>query len=115
RGAAARAGRRRSGVKRLLVLAAAACWWAPAAHAACPPPTQPPVVKTVVRPRWVSNVLVTEYFPAPERWFGGRLVRAPGLPARHRSDWLYSARGLAMQAKGSVATGGSTTSPGRTR
>jgi len=45
-------------------------------------------------------VLVTEYFPAPERFFDGRLVRASGLAGRHRIDWLYSARGLAMQGEG---------------
>jgi hypothetical protein len=48
----------------------------------------------------VSDVLITEYFPAPERWFGGRKVRAPGLTGFHRIDWLYSARGLAMQGEG---------------
>src|SRR5205085_2385606 len=37
---------------------------------------------------------------APERWFPDRLVRAPGLPGRHRAGWLYSARGLAMQGEG---------------
>jgi 3D (Asp-Asp-Asp) domain-containing protein len=71
----------------------------------CPPPRTPPRVTLVRRPRWVANVLITEYFPAPERWFDGRLVSAPGLPGRHRIDWLYSARGLAMQGEG-VGTDG---------
>jgi hypothetical protein len=66
----------------------------------CPPPVIPPKVQLVRRPRWLGNVLVTEYFPAPERWFDGRFVKAPGLPGRHRIDWLYSARGLAMQGEG---------------
>jgi hypothetical protein len=61
---------------------------------------RPPAVSAIVRPRWIASVLITEYFPAPERWFDGRLVRAPGLPGRHRVDWLYSARGLAMQGEG---------------
>jgi hypothetical protein len=43
---------------------------------------------------------VTEYFPVPERWFTGRRVRAPGIRGRHRVDWLYSARGLAMEGEG---------------
>jgi 3D (Asp-Asp-Asp) domain-containing protein len=89
--------------RRLPLVAAAACaavWCSSPAMAACPPPTQPLAVKQVIRPRWISNVLVTEYFPAPERWFDGRLVRAPGLGGRHRIDWLYSARGLAMQGEG---------------
>jgi hypothetical protein len=60
----------------------------------------PPRVTLIRRPRWLAGVLITEYFPAPERWFDGRLVAAPGLPGRHRIDWLYSARGLAMQGEG---------------
>jgi 3D (Asp-Asp-Asp) domain-containing protein len=48
----------------------------------------------------VRDVLITEYFPAPEGWFGGRKIRAPGLTGVHRIDWLYSARGLAMQGEG---------------
>jgi 3D (Asp-Asp-Asp) domain-containing protein len=66
----------------------------------CPPPTQPPAVQEVKRPRWVAKMLLTEYFPAPERFFSGRLVAAPGLAGRHRIDWLYGARGLAMQGEG---------------
>jgi 3D (Asp-Asp-Asp) domain-containing protein len=70
-------------------------------HAAgCPPAVKPPPERLIVRPRWLSNVLITEYFPAPERWFDGRLVHAPGLPGRHRVDWLYGSRGLAMQGEG---------------
>ena len=90
---------------RAFAVAAAALAFAPAAHAACPPPTQPPAVPQVTAPRWVAGVLVTEYFPAPERWFGGPLVHAPGLALAHRSDWLYSARGLAMQGEG-IGTNG---------
>src|SRR5581483_1165384 len=101
---AARAGARRAGVTRAFAVAAALAF-APAAHAACPPPTQPPAVPQVTAPRWVAGVLVTEYFPAPERWFGGPLVHAPGLALAHRSDWLYSARGLAMQGEG-IGTNG---------
>src|SRR5262249_54248119 len=82
----------------LTVLAALA--WARAAAAGCPPPRHPPPVTQVTRPRWLPGVLITEYYPAPERWFGGRLVRAPGLRGRHRAGWLYSARGLAMQGEG---------------
>jgi len=93
-------------VKRAALVAVAAfSLGAPAAHAACPPPVQPPAVKQVIRPRWVPDVLVTEYFPAPERWFAEKLVRAPGLQGRHRRDWLYSARGLAMQGEGIGADG----------
>jgi hypothetical protein len=66
----------------------------------CPPPQQPPSERTITRPGWLTGVLMTEYFPAPERWFDGRLVHAPGLAGTHRVDWLYSARGLAMQGEG---------------
>jgi hypothetical protein len=93
---------------RLLLVAAVLVWAAapPAARpAGCPAATQPPVVKQIKRPRWVSKMLITEYFPAPERFFTGRLVRAPGLPGRHRIDWLYGARGLAMQGEGIGADG----------
>ncbi len=77
----------------------------PAASTGCPPATKPPPETTILRPRWLTDVLMTEYFPAPERWFNGRLVHAPGLPGRHRIDWLYSARGLAMQGEGIGANG----------
>ena len=92
--------------RRALVRAAraltvvAALVWPAAAHATCPPPRHPPPVTEITRPRWLPGVLITEYYPAPERWFHGPLVRAPGLVLRHRSDWLYSARGLAMQGEG---------------
>src|SRR5262249_30283420 len=66
----------------------------------CPPAPKIPPEKTILRPRWLADVLITEYFPAPERWFDGRLVRAPGLAGVHRIDWLFSARGLAMQGEG---------------
>ena len=49
---------------------------------------------------WMSHVLITEYWPAPESWFVGALVKAPGLPGRHRIDWLYSASGLSMEGEG---------------
>ncbi|MDQ3850221.1 MAG: 3D domain-containing protein [Actinomycetota bacterium] len=45
-------------------------------------------------------MVITEYYSAPERWFVGRFVRAPGLAGRHRVDWLYSARGVAMEGDG---------------
>ena len=31
--------------------------------------------------------------PRAREWFHGRLVKAHGLPGRHRIDWLYSSRG----------------------
>jgi 3D (Asp-Asp-Asp) domain-containing protein len=49
---------------------------------------------------WLNNVTITEYWPAPESWFVGKLVKAPGLPGEHRIDWLYSASGLSMQGEG---------------
>lgn len=73
--------------------------------AGCPPVVKPPPEREITKPRWLEGVLITEYFPAPERWFRGREVSAPGLPGRHRIDWLYSARGLAMQGEGIGADG----------
>ncbi len=49
---------------------------------------------------WLGHVTITEYWPAPESWFVGRLVSAPGLSGRHRIDWLYSATGISMEGAG---------------
>jgi 3D (Asp-Asp-Asp) domain-containing protein len=49
---------------------------------------------------WMHTVTISEYWPAPEAWFVGRLVSAPGLSAKHRIDWLYSAGGVSMQGQG---------------
>jgi 3D (Asp-Asp-Asp) domain-containing protein len=49
---------------------------------------------------WLRGVTITEYWPAPESWFIGRLVKAPGLPSKHRIDWLYSALGMSMEGDG---------------
>src|SRR5437764_753663 len=65
-----------------------------------PPPPAPPPVRRITQPRWVSGTLVTEYWPSPERWFKGRLVRAPGIPGLHRVGWLFGARGLPMEGEG---------------
>lgn len=77
---------------------------AAALAAGCPPPRPgvpaPRREHRIVRPRWLGRTLVTEYYPVPERWFGGRKVRARGIPGRHRIDWLYSARGLPMEGEG---------------
>jgi 3D (Asp-Asp-Asp) domain-containing protein len=50
--------------------------------------------------RWLGQVTITEYWPAPESWFTGRLVAAPGLSGEHRIDWLYSASGVSMEGEG---------------
>ncbi|MGH2914192.1 MAG: 3D domain-containing protein [Solirubrobacteraceae bacterium] len=50
--------------------------------------------------RWLGRVTITEYWPAPESWFVGRLVKAPGLSGLHRVDWLYSAMGVSMEGDG---------------
>jgi len=56
--------------------------------------------KPIRRARWLGGVTVTEYYPVPEAWFVGRKVAAPGLAAKHRIDWLYSAAGVSMQGEG---------------
>ena len=73
--------------------------------AGCPAPVTPPNEHVITHPRWLSGVLITEYYPAPEQWFHGRLVKVRGLPGRHRIDWLYGSRGLAMQGEGIGADG----------
>ncbi len=60
----------------------------------------PPPPGKNAKGRWLGAVTITEYWPAPEAWFVGRLVSAPGLPGRHRIDWLYSATGMSMQGEG---------------
>lgn len=52
------------------------------------------------RGKWLRGVAVTEYWPVPESWFVGQLVSVPGLPGKHRIDWLYSAIGVSMQGEG---------------
>ncbi len=49
---------------------------------------------------WFSRVTITEYWPAPEKWFVGKLVSVPGLHTKHRIDWLYSAMGMSMEGDG---------------
>src|SRR5438105_4701646 len=103
RSAAARAAR--------LALAAAACMTAalgalPTPAVASPPtggapvgglaPTKPHKPTPAppsrhARGRWIGRMTITEYWPAPESWFVGAPVAAPGLTGEHRIDWLYSA------------------------
>jgi 3D (Asp-Asp-Asp) domain-containing protein len=64
------------------------------------PPKAPPPPSKHDHGRWLSSVTITEYWPAPESWFVGRLVSAPGLAGRHRIDWLYSAMGVSMEGQG---------------
>ena len=68
-------------------------------------PGRPVRERPITRPRWLHHVAVTEYYSVPERWFRGRAVAAPGLAGRHRVDWLYSARGVAMEGDGIARDG----------
>ena len=52
------------------------------------------------RGTWLRGVTITEYWPAPESWFVGKMVRTPGLAGEHRIDWLYSATGVSMNGEG---------------
>ena len=58
-----------------------------------------PAGATIRKPRWVSKVMITEYYPVPEKWFVGA-GRGPGLHRKRRVDWLYSARGISMEGDG---------------
>jgi 3D (Asp-Asp-Asp) domain-containing protein len=73
---------------------------APATASRCQSGPPPIPEHPISHRQWLSGVTITEYYPAPERWFSGRLITAPGLPGRHAADWLYSARGLAMEGDG---------------
>src|SRR5207245_9455302 len=66
--------------------------------AGCAPRPRPE--RQIMRRQWLGGVIVTEYYPVPERWSEGALVSARGLPGRHRVDWLYSAKGLSMEGDG---------------
>jgi 3D (Asp-Asp-Asp) domain-containing protein len=63
-------------------------------------PKLPPPPSKHAHGSWLTGVTITEYWPAPESWFKGRLVKAPGLPGLHRIDWLYSATGVSMEGDG---------------
>jgi 3D (Asp-Asp-Asp) domain-containing protein len=60
-----------------------------------PPPPSPHSPGT-----WLTKSTISEYWPVPEAWFRGQPVTAPGLPGKHRIDWLYSAMGVSMQGEG---------------
>jgi 3D (Asp-Asp-Asp) domain-containing protein len=66
----------------------------------CEKPAPPPPEQVITRPEWLSGVTITEYYPASEQWFAGSRVSAPGLSGTYAVDWLYSARGLAMEGDG---------------
>jgi 3D (Asp-Asp-Asp) domain-containing protein len=69
-------------------------------------PTRPPKRNLPKPPsknaagHWLAHVTITQYWPAPESWFVGKAVATPGLPGKHRIDWLYSATGLSMEGEG---------------
>jgi 3D (Asp-Asp-Asp) domain-containing protein len=86
---AARRRRTRAVVQGAVLALAATALLAPAASA-----------KPMSKPGWVKGVLLTEYYPVPESWFVGRKVSAPGLSGTYHVDWLYSARGVAMEGDG---------------
>jgi 3D domain len=65
----------------------------------CPP--RPPVTEHLITtPRWITDAVVTEYYPIRERWFEGKAVPTPGVAGRHRVDWLYGPHGVAMNGEG---------------
>jgi 3D (Asp-Asp-Asp) domain-containing protein len=67
---------------------------------ASPPRSTPRPPGKHAKGKWLRNFTLTEYWPVPESWFVGRLVKAPGLPGKHRIDWLYSALGVSMEGEG---------------
>jgi 3D (Asp-Asp-Asp) domain-containing protein len=64
------------------------------------PALVPPPPSKRAKGSWLKGVAITEYWPAPESWFVGKMVRAPGLAGLHRIDWLYSAEGMSMEGSG---------------
>jgi 3D (Asp-Asp-Asp) domain-containing protein len=72
----------------------------PAGESRCQKAPRAVAEHPITHRRWLTGVTITEYYPAPERWFIGRRARAPGLRGAYAVDWLYSARGLAMEGDG---------------
>ena len=65
------------------------------------PRTGPVAAAAAIRKTtWLSGFRITEYYPAPEAWAVGRPVATPGLPGKHRIDWLYGGFGLSMEGTG---------------
>jgi 3D (Asp-Asp-Asp) domain-containing protein len=65
----------------------------------------PPPPSKHTKGHWFGGYNITEYWPAPESWFAGRLVAAPGLTGRYPIDWLYSATGVSMEGEGALPNG----------
>ena len=57
------------------------------------------------RPQPLGSFQITAYWFVPEAWFSARKIVAPGLSKPYREDFLYSARGVAMQGTGTGADG----------
>jgi 3D (Asp-Asp-Asp) domain-containing protein len=89
----------------LAVVLAALASAPPARAVRCGGQKAPPHEHLITHRRWLRGFAITEYYSTPERLFSGRLVRAPGLPGRHRVDWLYSSQGIAMEGDGIDARG----------
>jgi 3D (Asp-Asp-Asp) domain-containing protein len=70
------------------------------APVASTPTLVPPPPSKRAKGSWLKGVAITEYWPAPESWFVGKMVKAPGLAGLHRIDWLYSAEGMSMEGSG---------------
>ncbi len=70
------------------------------APVASTPTSVPPPPSKHAKGSWIKGVSITQYWPAPESWFVGRMVATPGVPGLHRIDWLYSATGLSMEGSG---------------
>jgi 3D (Asp-Asp-Asp) domain-containing protein len=64
-----------------------------------------PAGAQIWRPTWLSGVTITEYQPALESDFAGRMIPAPGIGHLHYIGWLYSARGVAMEGEGIALSG----------
>jgi 3D (Asp-Asp-Asp) domain-containing protein len=94
-------------------LALAALLTTATVSAAQPPPHSPPFVwhaqprtgpvataAAIRKTTWLPGFRITEYYPAPEAWAVGQPVTTPGLPGKHRIDWLYGGSGLLREGTG---------------
>lgn len=88
----------------LVLCAAAICCAIALAQSAGPSDAKS--TKPIAKPAWLPKTILTEYYPSLEAWFDGARQSTPGVAGRaSKIDWLYSAKGMAMEGDG-VGTDG---------
>lgn len=63
-------------------------------------PCFPDAQAAVARPKALGSFWITYYWFAPESWFEAKRIVPLGLAKAYREDFLYGAKGIAMQGTG---------------